>query len=127
MDLDGTYHLIENQNVDLGRLKERKIIFGSSDQVSNADIYQVIAYTTHKDICASSAALVYPVSSEQQISELPYYAGLGFFNNEQSGIPVYILTIRVDRKGIISEVNGKGLLKKINQILINQMPKNAIS
>jgi 5-methylcytosine-specific restriction endonuclease McrBC regulatory subunit McrC len=116
IDQEGTYHLSEHQNFDLLNKKEKLIETGNRT-ISNADLYQVIAYATHEDIRASSAALVYPSIKDQAIAEVSHYTGLGFRPNDIGGISVYILTIRIDPQGIKKELAGKGINKNINRIL----------
>jgi 5-methylcytosine-specific restriction endonuclease McrBC regulatory subunit McrC len=116
IDLKGAYHISENQKINLVKPLDSEYPLGGPSQVSNADIYQVIAYATHRDIQASSAALVYPVISDQNADNLPHYFGLGWCK-DQEGIPIYILTVRVDQDGIAYEVKGKGLMKNITRIL----------
>lgn len=113
---DGTYHLSEYQYFNLTKNIEIKPIEMAYKQISNADLYQVIAYATHKDIRASSVALVYPSTNNQIIGEVPHYTGLGFHSEEDQGIFVYVLTIRIDPKGIKEELAGEGLNQKIMQI-----------
>ena len=117
IDQNGTYHLIEYQYFNLTNNIEIKPIEMAYRQISNADLYQVIAYATHKDIRASSVALVYPSTNNQVIEEIPHYTGLGFHPDEDHGIFVYVLTIRIDPKGIKEELAGHGINQKITQIL----------
>ena len=117
IDQNGTYHLSEYQYFNLTNNVEIKPIEMAYRQISNADLYQVIAYASHKDIRASSVALVYPSTSNQVIEEVPHYTGLGFHPDEDHGISVYVLTIRIDPKGIKEELAGHGINQKITQIL----------
>jgi len=116
IDPDGTYHITENQQVDLRSPLESEA-FERSTQVNNADIYQIVAYATHEEIRASSAALIFPTASNHQdVIAPPHYVGLGYPRNGNCGIPVYILTVRIDPMGIKNEVRGMGVLKDINLI-----------
>ena len=117
IDPDGTYHISENQQVDLKNPLEPDVFEKIPPQVKNVDIYQIVAYATHEYIRASSAALIFPTASDHQnIINPPYYAGLGYSRNGNYGIPVYILTVRIDPTGIKNEVRGSGVLKDIDLI-----------
>lgn len=113
-----TLHLGENQVYNLadGHKPDSK---AETTRVSNADLYQVIAYATHKDVCASASALVYPVVGAVAGPEPPRYTGLGFCHCQlpDNGIPVYILLARIDDEGIREEVGGRGILRDIEKIL----------
>jgi 5-methylcytosine-specific restriction endonuclease McrBC regulatory subunit McrC len=116
-DPDGTYHIIENQQINLRNTLEPDALEMIPPQVKNSDIYQIVAYATHEDIQASSAALIFPtVSDHQDGISPPYYVGLGYSRNGDYGIPVYILTVRIDPSGIKNEVMGMGVLRDINLI-----------
>ena len=112
----GTYHLTEYQYFDLLN-RETEPAEPVNRQISNADLYQVIAYATHEGIRATSAALVYPSVINQSITKISHYTGLGFRPNDTEGISVYILSIRIDPQGIKDELAGKGINKIIEKII----------
>lgn len=120
-----TVYLSEYQGYDVARRVEA----GPGEQeptqdrygrVSNADLYQVIAYATHEEIRASTAALVYPATGPEIGSGFPHYTGLGHCRcmlESGQGIPIYVLSARIDEAGIRDEIAGKGALQAIRVIL----------
>lgn len=120
-----TVYLSEYQGYDLARRVEA----GPGEQeptqdrygrVSNVDLYQVIAYATHEEIRASTAALVYPATGPEIASGVPHYTGLGHCRcilEGGQGIPVHVLSARIDEEGIHDEIAGKGALQAIRVIL----------
>jgi 5-methylcytosine-specific restriction endonuclease McrBC regulatory subunit McrC len=115
--LSNTIHLSEYQCLDLANKDEILPIDIANRQISNLDIYQAISYATHKFIRASAAALVYPSSRSQSPKQISSYEGLGFRYNDEFGMPVYILTIRIDQRGIQEEEAGKGIRSNIKHIV----------
>jgi len=91
----------------------------ATKQISSQDIYQIVAYATHDRIRGSYAGLVYPTVSPTDTSASSYYVGLGFSSEGEkhsAGIPVHILTTRIDEAGILLEAANKTLLHRINTI-----------
>jgi hypothetical protein len=86
-------------------------------QVKNGHLYQVLAYATHRHIQADRAALVYPVvEGEEETVGVPGYHGLGHRSTDDlGGIPIHVLTVRIDRAGIGREVEGKGLSQQLSE------------
>jgi hypothetical protein len=89
-------------------------------QVKNSHLYQVLAYATHRHIEADRAALVYPVVKDEEEPEgtVPGYHGLGFRSGaEFGGVPIYVLTVRIDEDGIGEEMKGNRLQQQIQYVL----------
>lgn len=89
-------------------------------QVKNSHLYQVLAYATHRHIEADRAALVYPVVRDEEETEgaVPGYHGLGFRSGaELGGVPIYVLTVRIDEDGIGEEMKGNRLQQQIQYVL----------
>ncbi len=82
--------------------------------VSSADVYQVAAYATHKDIKSDFAGLVYPCGNSEDDSDTAILIkNLGFSHessgdsDEQNGIDVRLLTLRIDKEGIQNEIKRR--------------------
>ena len=83
-------------------------------RVSSADVYQVAAYATHKDIKSDFAGLVYPCGNAEDDSDKPVLIkNLGYSHEssekdgEQNGVDVRLLTLRIDKEGIRNEIEGR--------------------
>jgi hypothetical protein len=89
-------------------------------QVKNSHLYQVLAYATHQHIEAERAALVYPVveGEEKPGDTAPGYHGLGFRSGTGvGGVPIHVLTLRIDEDGIGEEMKGNRLGDQIQRLL----------
>ena len=88
-------------------------------QIKNSHLYQVLAYATHREIQADRAALVYPVvEGEEETADVPGYHGLGHRSSDDlGGIPIHVLTVRIDQAGIGREIEGKGLTQQLSRCL----------
>nr|MBC8517406.1 hypothetical protein [Euryarchaeota archaeon] len=90
-------------------------------RVSSADVYQVAAYATHKDIKSDFAGLVYPCGNAEDDSDKPVLIkNLGYSHEssedeeEQNGVDVRLLTLRIDKEGIQNEIEGRtSFLKRL--------------
>jgi hypothetical protein len=83
-------------------------------RVSSADVYQVAAYATHKDIKSDFAGLVYPCGNVEDDSDTAVLIqNLGYSHESQEedekkkGIDVRLLTLRIDKEGIQNEAEGR--------------------
>lgn len=117
---DGRIHLSEYEALDLCSETPEAEKEETLRQIKNSPLYQVLAYATHRHTRADRAALVYPVVGGEGKSgdEAPGYHGLGFRSGtEVGGVPIHMLTVRVDEDGIGEEMKVKRLQEQIQHLL----------
>ena len=61
--------------------------------------------------------LVYPANTPSDIESNPKLKNLGYVTENDSGIDVNLLTLRIDPEGIIEEASNQVFIQKIKQIL----------
>ena len=88
-----------------------------SKSVGLADVYQIISYATHREIISKHVGLVYPANTSDDSESIPNLEGLGYAMENNSGIDVNLLTLRIDPEGIIEEASNEIFIQKIKQML----------
>ena len=85
--------------------------------VGLADVYQIISYATHSQIISKHVGLVYPANTPDDTQSNPKLKNLGYAMENDSGIDVNLLTLRIDPDGIIEEASNQIFIQKIRQML----------
>lgn len=69
----------------------------SGSKVRRDDLYQTVAYTTHRDIQADSALLVYPAweDSRDAVEVYDEVSSFGWREASESGAPIYPVTVNL--------------------------------
>lgn len=139
--VDAKYKYIGNvERSDIPRREARRIYLAEHDsldlsqgvasslkrdegtrQVTSSDLYQVLAYATHKNVEAQQAALVYPIADggdRPPLDDIPRYGNLGATCTSGDDLPIYVFTVRVDKEGIREELAGgdSGLWSQIQTL-----------
>lgn len=116
-DESGEIHLREYGTVNPLSQETQPEEEKTGGHVKNSHLYQILAYATHKNVSASRAALVYPSTEKEEEGPPPYYEGLGFRSNAESGgVPVHVFTVRIDQEGIPLEMKGEGLSRQLSEV-----------
>jgi len=94
----------------------------SSSAPDNKDIYQVLAYSRHRNLDAKAVGLVYPISSTDipPAEEAIHYAG--FVRDEGQKLPLYILHLPISQEGVREELFGSHPFRTLVEELLLSKP-----
>lgn len=99
MVVESKYKVIEEGDTADADRGTDPITVLSGSKLSRADLYQTVSYTSHKDIQADVAVLVYPAwgESDEPVEVYDDISSFGWFSGSSSGTPVYPVTINLGK------------------------------